>query len=162
MILISYSFHPSIHSHSSGFLYTAYHIFSGPFNCISRTFCKLTYHPAAEYSHSAGAGDEVLVAPGVYREYVDPVNAGTWDARITYTSTTPLGAVITGAEPVKTWAPPAAFQDGMIGPHWSKGWIIEDCEISNSKCVGISLGKYCDRRYIPPQPYPPQHDGYLV
>ena len=25
-----------------------------------------------------------------------------------------------------TWALPAAFQDGMIGPHWSKGWIIED------------------------------------
>ena len=33
------------------------------------------------------------------------LNAGTEDARITYTSTTPLGAVITGAEPVKTWAP---------------------------------------------------------
>ena len=40
-----------------------------------------------------------------------------------------------------TWAPPAAFQDGMVGPHWSKGWIIEDCEISHSKCCGISLGK---------------------
>ena len=43
-----------------------------------------------------------------------------------------------------TWAPPAAFQDGMVGPHWSKGWIIEDCEISDSKCCGISLGKYLD------------------
>lgn len=43
-----------------------------------------------------------------------------------------------------TWAPPAAYQDGMIGPHWSKGWIIEDCDISNSKCSGISLGKYYD------------------
>lgn len=43
-----------------------------------------------------------------------------------------------------TWAPPAAFQDGMIGPHWSKGWIIEDCDISNSKCAGISVGKYLD------------------
>ena len=43
-----------------------------------------------------------------------------------------------------TWAPPAAYQDGMIGPHWSKGWIIEDCEISNSRCCGISLGKYYD------------------
>ncbi len=40
------------------------------------------------------------------------------------------------------WAPPTAFQDGMIGPNWAKGWIIEDCEISNSKCSGISLGKY--------------------
>ena len=43
-----------------------------------------------------------------------------------------------------TWAPPAAYQDGMIGPHWSKGWIIEDCDISNSKCAGISVGKYLD------------------
>ncbi|MDE7353956.1 MAG: right-handed parallel beta-helix repeat-containing protein [Acetatifactor sp.] len=41
-----------------------------------------------------------------------------------------------------TWAPPTACQEGMIGPHWSKGWVIEDCEISDSKCVGISLGKY--------------------
>ena len=40
------------------------------------------------------------------------------------------------------WAPPTALQEGMIGPHWSKGWVIEDCEISDSKCSGISLGKY--------------------
>lgn len=40
------------------------------------------------------------------------------------------------------WAPPTAFQDGMIGPHWSKGWIIENCEIMDSKCSGISLGKH--------------------
>ena len=43
-----------------------------------------------------------------------------------------------------TWAPPAAYQDGAIGPHWSKGWIIEDCEVHNSRCCGISLGKYRD------------------
>lgn len=40
------------------------------------------------------------------------------------------------------WAPPTALQEGMIGPHWSKGWIIEDCEIYESKCSGISIGKY--------------------
>lgn len=40
------------------------------------------------------------------------------------------------------WAPPTAYQEGMVGPHWAKGWIIEDCEISDSKCSGISLGKY--------------------
>ncbi len=40
------------------------------------------------------------------------------------------------------WAPPTAYQEGMIGPHWSKGWIIEDCDVSLSKCSGISLGKY--------------------
>ena len=43
-------------------------------------------------------GDEVLVAPGIYREYVDPRHAGTEDARITYRSVEPVGAVITGAE----------------------------------------------------------------
>ena len=40
------------------------------------------------------------------------------------------------------WAPPTAYQEGMVGPHWSKGWIIEDCEIYEAKCSGISLGKY--------------------
>ncbi len=233
-----------------------------------------------EAAKAAMPGDEVIVAPGVYREYVNPVHAGTEDARITYRSEKPLAAVITGAElltgwkkvkgttwtarvdngvfgifnpyiekvegdwyfspivrhtgavflndlmmyecssleeceagkpdphawtqeeakylwyteqdgnetvlyanfhgkdPNKqkveisvrrncfmpdqtgigyitvsgftitkaatTWAPPAAYQDGMIGPHWSRGWIIEDCEVSNSRCCGISLGKYLD------------------
>lgn len=39
------------------------------------------------------------------------------------------------------WAPPTALQEGLIGPHWSKGWIIEDNIISDSRCSGISLGK---------------------
>lgn len=39
------------------------------------------------------------------------------------------------------WAPPTADQLGIIGPHWSKGWIIEDNDIHDSKCSGISLGK---------------------
>ncbi|QUC67863.1 right-handed parallel beta-helix repeat-containing protein [Aristaeella hokkaidonensis] len=233
-----------------------------------------------EAAKIARPGDEVVVAPGVYREYVNPLYAGKEEARITYRSEKPLAAVITGAElltgwkkvkgttwtarvnngifgaynpyvekvegdwyfspiirhtgavfmndlmmyecgsveeceagkpdphawtqeeakylwyteqdgnetvlyanfhgkdPNKqkveisvrrncfmpdqtgigyitvsgftitkaatTWAPPAAYQDGMIGPHWSKGWIIEDCEVSNSRCCGISLGKYLD------------------
>lgn len=228
----------------------------------------------------AGPGDEVIVAPGIYREAVNPVNGGKEDARITYRSEVEKAAVITGAEPVKNWelyegnvwmarisnavfgdynpyttlvsgdwfvafmtahtgdvylngksmyevtsiekvlhperstaswdadfsvytwytkpdkekdetvlyanfqginpneenveisvrrncfypekegvgyitlsgftvrqaatqwAPPTAYQEGMIGPHWSKGWIIEDCEIYEAKCSGISLGKY--------------------
>lgn len=49
------------------------------------------------------------------------------------------GFHLTMASP--NWAPPTALQEGLIGPHWSKGWIIEDNEISNSKCSGISLGK---------------------
>jgi alpha-N-arabinofuranosidase len=42
------------------------------------------------------------------------------------------------------WAPPTAEQMGLIGAHWSKGWIIENNEVSFSKCSGISLGKYGD------------------
>lgn len=239
-----------------------------------RPFCTIS-----EAAKIARSGDEIIVAPGIYREYVNPVNGGSSpDSRITYRSSEPLGAVITGAEPVKNWllhkdnvwtvripnsifngynpyttvikgdwynafnpvhtgeiylngksmyevfsldavmcpeiykcsweqeytvytwyteqdgdftvlyanfqginpneenveinvrrncfypdkvgtgyitlsgfvikqaatnwAPPTAYQEGMVGPHWSKGWIIEDCEISDSKCSGISLGKY--------------------
>ena len=39
------------------------------------------------------------------------------------------------------WAPPTAEQMGLIGPHWAKGWIIEDNVIHDAKCSGISLGK---------------------
>ena len=39
------------------------------------------------------------------------------------------------------WAPPTADQPGLIGPNWAKGWIIENCDIHDAKCVGISLGK---------------------
>ncbi len=237
------------------------------------------FQTITEAANLAKAGDEVIVAPGTYREYVNPINGGTDDEhRITYRSEVPLGAVITGAERIQnwtqvdgnvwmaripnglfgsynpyttvihgdwyrakvpvhtgevylngkalyevfsmedvknpvvykaswdpeftthvwytiqdgdytviyanfqgadpneeivdinvrrncfypdktgvnyitlsgfvvkqaatTWAPPTAYQEGMIGPHWSKGWIIEDCEVSDSRCSGISLGKY--------------------
>jgi len=42
------------------------------------------------------------------------------------------------------WAPPTAEQIGLIGTHWSKGWIIENNTVSHSVCSGISLGKYGD------------------
>lgn len=43
------------------------------------------------------------------------------------------------------WAPPTAEQIGLIGTHWSKGWIIENNVVRHSMCSGISLGKYGDR-----------------
>ena len=43
------------------------------------------------------------------------------------------------------WAPPTAEQIGLIGTHWSKGWIIEDNDIRYSTCVGVTLGKYGDQ-----------------
>ena len=238
------------------------------------------FQTISEAAKIAVPGDEVMVGPGLYREYVDPVNAGTPEARIVYRSIEKGAAIISGAEQVKNWkpygenvwtaripnglfgtynpyttlvrgdwfiatyiahtgevylngksmyevteldkvvhpvvykkswdpdftiytwyteqdeatnetvlyanfqgkdpnvenveinvrencfypskegvgyitlsgftvkqaatqwAPPTAYQEGMVGPHWSKGWIIEDCEISDSKCSGISLGKY--------------------
>ncbi|MCR5674761.1 MAG: right-handed parallel beta-helix repeat-containing protein, partial [Lachnospiraceae bacterium] len=242
---------------------------------------KKPFRTISEAARIAEPGDEVIVAPGIYREHVDPAIGGTEEKRIVYRSEKKGGAVITGAEPVKNWerqgkttvwkarvdnavfgdcnpfttlvrgdwfiasmiahigevylndkslyevtsldkvkkpvksrtswdpdfsvytwyaeqdekknetviwanfhkfdpnrekveinvrracfyptaegrnyitlsgfkiekaatqwAPPTAYQEGMVGPHWSKGWIIEDCEISNSKCSGISLGKY--------------------
>nr|WP_076389326.1 right-handed parallel beta-helix repeat-containing protein [Vaginimicrobium propionicum] len=39
------------------------------------------------------------------------------------------------------WAPPTAEQIGLIGPNWAKGWIIENNDVHDSKCSGISLGK---------------------
>jgi len=42
------------------------------------------------------------------------------------------------------WAPPTAEQIGLIGTHWSKGWIIEDNTIRYSVCTGVTLGKHGD------------------
>ena len=39
------------------------------------------------------------------------------------------------------WTPPTADQPGLLGANWSKGWIIENNIIHDSKCSGISLGK---------------------
>jgi hypothetical protein len=39
------------------------------------------------------------------------------------------------------WAAPTAEQIGLIGTHWSKGWIIENNVISDSRCSCVTLGK---------------------
>lgn len=39
------------------------------------------------------------------------------------------------------WTPPTSHQIGMVGPHWSKGWIIEDNHLHDAKCSAISIGK---------------------
>ena len=43
------------------------------------------------------------------------------------------------------WAPPTSEQVGLIGTHWSKGWIIENNVISHSVCSGVALGKHGDK-----------------
>ncbi len=40
------------------------------------------------------------------------------------------------------WAPPViALQTGAVGPRMGKGWIIENCTVTNARCVGIILGQ---------------------
>ena len=62
-----------------------------PFNTIQQ---------AAEL---AVAGDEIIVAPGIYREYVNPKHAGEDGKQIVYRSEKPRAAHITGAEPLTSW-----------------------------------------------------------
>jgi len=38
------------------------------------------------------------------------------------------------------WSPPTTEQIGLIGTHWSKGWVIENNTISHSVCAGLTLG----------------------
>lgn len=45
------------------------------------------------------------------------------------------------AQAATPWTPPTADQPGLMGVNWSKGWIIEDNIIHDSKCSGISIGK---------------------
>ena len=48
----------------------------------------------AQAAAIAKPGDEVIVAPGVYREYINPACAGTPERRIVYRSEVKNGAVI--------------------------------------------------------------------
>ncbi len=66
---------------------------------------RFPFKTIQEAAEKAMAGDEVLVFPGIYRESVNPIHAGTSNQRIHYISTEPLKAVITGAEEVKSWKP---------------------------------------------------------
>lgn len=45
------------------------------------------------------------------------------------------------AQAATPWTPPTGDQPGMIGPHWSKGWIIENNELHDAKCSAVSIGK---------------------
>ena len=48
-------------------------------------------------------GDEVVVRPGIYREDVDPLNAGKAKSRIVYRSERRREAVISGADVFDNW-----------------------------------------------------------
>lgn len=44
------------------------------------------------------------------------------------------------AQAATPFVPPTSNQIGMVGAHWSKGWIIEDCEFHDAKCSALSIG----------------------
>ncbi len=52
------------------------------------------------------------------------------------------GIVFQNAAP--NWGTANGEQVGVVGTHWSRGWVIEDCEVSGSSCDGIALGKHGD------------------
>lgn len=55
------------------------------------------------------------------------------------------------------WAGAMSEQVGLLGTHWSKGWIIEDNVISHSVCTGITLGRCAIGGSMPPATAP----GYV-
>ncbi|MGN1264436.1 MAG: carbohydrate-binding protein [Muribaculaceae bacterium] len=65
------------------------------------------------------------------------------------------------------WAPPSAEQPGLIGTRWSKGWVIENNVIRNSRCTGIALGRSTfghSHHYqtLPPKVYAEDNGGQTV
>lgn len=55
------------------------------------------------------------------------------------------------------WSGAMSEQVGLVGTHWSKGWIIEDNTISHSVNTGITLGRYDLRKFgasLPPATAP--------
>ena len=65
------------------------------------------------------------------------------------------------------WAPPSAEQPGLVGTRWSKGWIIENNTIRNSRCSGISLGRPTfghahHYQKLPPKIYPEPGGGQTL
>ncbi|MEN6426329.1 MAG: right-handed parallel beta-helix repeat-containing protein [Phycisphaerales bacterium] len=45
------------------------------------------------------------------------------------------------AHAAANWAPPVLeLQTGAVGPRMGKHWIIENCTVTNARCVGIILG----------------------
>lgn len=45
------------------------------------------------------------------------------------------------AQAATQWSAPTSEQTGIIGPNWSTHWVIKNCEVVYSRCVGICIGK---------------------
>lgn len=113
-------------------------------NCVGMAL----FHPEETiYQWFAEVEDEITTIYVNFQDY-DPKNTTvTINVRqaVFYPEKTGLDYItVKGFELscAATWyAPPTGDQIGLIGPHWAKKWIIEDCDIHDSKCSAISLGK---------------------
>lgn len=45
------------------------------------------------------------------------------------------------AHAASPWIPPTVHQIAMVGPNWSRGWLIENNNMHDAKCSALSLGK---------------------
>lgn len=96
-------------------------------------YAEVTPENTIIYANFQGADpNQELVEINVRRSCFYPVEAG-----IDYITVRGFEM----AHAATPWAPPTADQPGLLGANWSKGWIIEDNIIHDSKCSGISLGK---------------------
>ena len=67
---------------------------------------EMPFKRIGDAAQAARPGDEVVVAPGIYREYVDPQPRAARRTRASPTAArSRWAAVITGAEQVKNWKP---------------------------------------------------------
>lgn len=99
---------------------------------LSQWYCESTSTTTIIWANFQGADPnrelvEINVRPAVFFPKKTGINYITVSGFIMSQAATP-------------WAPPTAEQIGLIGPNWSKGWIIENNVISDSKCTGICLG----------------------
>ncbi len=60
------------------------------------------------------------------------------------------------------WSTATDEQNGLIGTHWSKGWVIENNEVSHAKNIGIALGKDRKSGHRSWSAAGPNANGYVV
>ncbi|HEX4055230.1 MAG TPA: right-handed parallel beta-helix repeat-containing protein [Tepidisphaeraceae bacterium] len=84
-------------------------------------------HPWQTISRAANwaqAGDTVLIAPGIYREWVALAHSGEPNKPITFAAEKAGTVVITGADPLGTWVP-VPDHPGQYITDWPHDFIVD-------------------------------------
>ncbi len=116
---------------------------------VKNLYMVFKSHAAVKKAMAQGVGNTIIYAqfPGV-----NP-NEGAVEIAVRPTVFTPEKTnidyiTVRGFDlrnAASNWAAPTAGQVGLVTAYWNKGWIIENNEISYSRCCGIALGKYSDQ-----------------